>query len=95
MYKLKKIVGSSNFSVQFINFHCKNISLGPIDNIRQYFLKNKRIKRYHIKDMGCSLLISIYILLRYSVVFTVESLSLLYLLLYLDLYVLGDDALIS
>ena len=30
-----------------------------------------------------------------SVLFTVESLSLLYLLLYLDLYVLGDDALIS
>ena len=27
--------------------------------------------------------------------FTVESLSLLYLLLYLDLYVLGDDALIG
>ena len=27
--------------------------------------------------------------------FTVESLSLLYILLYLDLYVLGDDALIS
>ena len=34
-------------------------------------------------------------LLRYSVLFTVESLSLLYVLLYLDLYVLGDDALIS
>ena len=30
-----------------------------------------------------------------AVLFTVESLSLLYLLLYLDLYVLGDDALIS
>ena len=30
-----------------------------------------------------------------SVLFTVESLSLLYLFLYLDLYVLGDDALIS
>ena len=27
--------------------------------------------------------------------FTVESLSLLYLLLYIDLYVLGDDTLIS
>ena len=34
-------------------------------------------------------------LLRHSVLFTVESLSLLYLLSYLDLYVLGDDALIS
>ena len=35
-------------------------------------------------------------LLRYSVLFTIESLSLLYLLLlHLDLYVLGDDALIS
>ena len=34
-------------------------------------------------------------LLRYSGLFTVESLSLLYLFLYLDLYVLGDDALIS
>ena len=36
-----------------------------------------------------------FLLLRYSVLFTVESLSLLYLLLYLDLYVLGDDALIG
>ena len=36
-----------------------------------------------------------FLLLGYSVLFTVESLSLLYLLLYLDLYVLGDDALIS
>ena len=36
-----------------------------------------------------------FLLLRYSVLFTVESLSLLYLFLYLDLYVLGDDALIS
>ena len=35
------------------------------------------------------------LLLRYSVLSTVESLSLLYLLLNLDLYVLGDDALIS
>ena len=34
------------------------------------------------------------LLLRYSVLFTVESLSLLYLLVNLDLYVLGDDALI-
>ena len=33
-------------------------------------------------------------LLRYSVFFTVESLSLLHLLFYLDLYVLADDALI-
>ena len=30
-----------------------------------------------------------------SVLFTIESLSLLYLLFDLDLYVLGDDALIS
>ena len=35
-----------------------------------------------------------FLLLRYSVLFTVESLSLLYLLLYLDFYVLGDGALI-
>ena len=35
-----------------------------------------------------------FIFLCYSVLFTVESLSLLYLFLYLDLYVLGDDALI-
>ena len=34
-------------------------------------------------------------MLQYSVLFTVESFSLLYLLFYLDLYVLGDDALIS
>ena len=34
-------------------------------------------------------------LLQHSVLFTVESLSLLYLLLFLDLYVLGDNALIS
>ena len=32
-----------------------------------------------------------FLLLRYSVLFTFESLS----LLYLDLYVIGDDALIS
>ena len=32
---------------------------------------------------------------RYSVLFTVESLSLLYPFSYLDLYVVGDDALIS
>ena len=36
-----------------------------------------------------------FLLLWYSVLFTVESLSLLYLLLYLDLYVLGDETLIS
>ena len=36
-----------------------------------------------------------FLLLRYSVLFTVASLSLLYFLFYLDLYVLGDDALIS
>ena len=35
-----------------------------------------------------------FLLLRYFLL-TVESLSLLYLLLYFDLYVLGDDALIS
>ena len=35
------------------------------------------------------------LLLRYSVLFTVESLSLHISFLYLDLYVLGDDALIS
>ena len=34
-------------------------------------------------------------LLLYSVLFTVESLFLLISMLYLDLYVLGDDALIS
>ena len=38
-----------------------------------------------------------FLLLRYSVLFTVESLSYLCFisLLYLDLYVLGDNALIS
>ena len=36
-----------------------------------------------------------FLLLQYSVLFTVEFLSLFYLLLYLDVYVLGDDALIS
>ena len=35
------------------------------------------------------------LLLRYSVLFTVEFLSLLYLHFYLDLYVLGDDALVN
>ena len=33
-----------------------------------------------------------FVLLWYSVLCTVESLSLLYLLFYIDLYVLGDDA---
>ena len=37
----------------------------------------------------------VFLLLQYSVLFTVEFLSLFYLLLYLDVYVLGDDALIS
>ena len=36
-----------------------------------------------------------FFLLRYSVLFTIESLSLLISFLYLNLYVLGDDALIS
>ena len=36
-----------------------------------------------------------FLLLRYSVLRPVEVLSLLYLLLYIDLYVLGDDASIS
>ena len=36
-----------------------------------------------------------FLLLRYSVLFTVVSLSLFIALLYLDLYVIGDDALIS
>ena len=36
-----------------------------------------------------------FLFLWYSVLFTAESLSSLYLLLYLDLYVLGDDALKS
>ena len=36
-----------------------------------------------------------FLLLRCSVLSTVESLSLLYLLVYLDLYVLGGDALIN
>ena len=36
-----------------------------------------------------------FLFLLYLVLLTVESLSLLYLLLYLDLYVKGDDALIS
>ena len=36
-----------------------------------------------------------FLFLRYSVLFTVESLSCFNSLLYLDLYALGDDALIS
>ena len=36
-----------------------------------------------------------FFLLRYSVLFTIESLSLLISFLYLNLYVLRDDALIS
>ena len=36
-----------------------------------------------------------FLLLRYSVLFTVESYLCFISLLYLDLYVLGDDALIS
>ena len=43
-------------------------SLGPVDNILAIFsnaniLKIKRIKRYHIKDVGCQLLISINIVI--------------------------------
>ena len=41
-------------------------SLGPVVNILAIFsnanvLKNKRIKRYHVKGIGCPLLISINI----------------------------------
>ena len=36
-----------------------------------------------------------FLLLRYSILCTVEILSLLFSFLYLDLYVFGDDALIS
>ena len=36
-----------------------------------------------------------FLLLQYSAVCTVDSLSLFYLLFYLDLYVLGDNASIS
>ena len=36
-----------------------------------------------------------FLTLRYSFLFTVESLSLLYLLFILDIHALGDDALIS
>ena len=43
-------------------------------------------------QLGFTCLISF---LWYSVLFTVEYFSLLYLLVYIDLYVLGDDALIS
>ena len=44
---------------------------------------------------GCFYLAVEFLLLRYSVLFTVDSLSLLISLLYFDLYVLRDDALIS
>ena len=41
-----------------------NVSLGPVVNMLAIFsnantLKNKRIKIYHIKGIGCPLLISI------------------------------------
>ena len=63
-------------------------------------------ERYLVSsDLGLSYLqrLSVYdtsmqrgfYLLDFSVSCTVESLSLLYLLFYLDLYVLGDDAWIS
>ena len=45
--------------------------------------------------MYCECLPVGFLLLLYSVLFTVESLSLLISLLYLDLYVLGNDALIN
>ena len=63
-------------------------------------------ERYLVSsDLGLSCLqrLSVYgtsmqrgfYLLDFSVLCTVESLSLLYLFFYLDLYVLGDDAWIS
>ena len=59
------------------------------------FVGNKKILNY--RNLCCIYHgIYIYICLNnsldlYSVVCTVESLSLFYLLLYLDLYVVGDD----
>ena len=50
----------------------------------------------YLYKLLCRLLLPVgFLFLQYSVLFTVESLSLLYLLVYLDFYVPGDDALIS
>ena len=47
-------------------FMLPSTSLGPVVNILAIFsnakvLKNKRMKRYHVKGIGCPLLISINI----------------------------------
>ena len=78
------------YSLEGLNrFHGANLTLSS-DDKQGLFRKFER----HCCQAHRGLPVG-YLLLRYSVLFTVESLSLLYLLLYLDLYVLGDDAFIS
>ena len=113
MYKLKKIVGSNNFSVQFIKIISHHKKIGYNINVLQQtaclvvnlitvgnfaFLFNCTPVLYDGSDLKTYLLIRWlgpdaldfcrahwglpvgFLLLRYSVLFTVESLSLLYLL---------------
>ena len=99
VYKLKKIVGSNNFSAQFIKiiFHYKKIGyninvlqqtaclvVNPITVGNFAFLFN--CTGVYQLDFFCSG-IQFYLLLSPYLCFIS--------LLYLDLYVLGDDALIS
>ena len=96
VYKLMKIVGSNNFSAQFIKIisHYKKIGyninvlqqsaclvINPITVVNFAFLfYSTPVGRAHLGlPVG-------FILLRYSFLFTVESLSLLHLFFYIFIY---------
>ena len=92
MYKLKKIVGSNNFSAQFIKIisHYKKICYN-INVLQQTacLVVNPITVGNFSSFFNCTLVGQSqahrglpvgFLLLQYSVLFTVESLSLLYLL---------------
>ena len=107
VYKLKKIVGSNNFSAQFIKIisHYKKIGYNinvlqqtaclMVNLIRLATLLSSLIAQwFRLKDLSIDEMVGAdalvvcrahrglpvgFLLLRYSVLFTVESLSLLYL----------------
>ena len=87
MYKLKKIVGSNIFSAQFIKIisHYKKIG-HTINVLQQTACLVVRPNGVYLLDFFCSG-IQFYLLLSPYVCFIS--------LLYLDLYVVGDDGLIS
>ena len=90
MYKLKKIFGPHNFSPQLLKiiYHYKKIGYNISVLQQNAYLVVNKITVGNFLSVGC-------LFLGYSVCFTVESLCCFISFLYLDLYVLGDDAMIS